>query len=214
VEDSRVLAARLGIRCDEISIEPPFAGYLDALEEVFRDTTPDVTEENLQARIRGAILMAISNKFGSMVVATGNKSEMSVGYATIYGDMAGGFAVLIDVWKTLVYDLARWRNRDGEVIPQATIDKAPSAELRPGQLDSDSLPPYPVLDAILEAYIEKDRSIPQIVAAGFERTVVERVAGMVDRNEYKRRQAAPGVKITTKALGRDRRLPITNGYRG
>jgi NAD+ synthase (glutamine-hydrolysing) len=158
--------------------------------------------------------MAISNKFGNMVVATGNKSEMSVGYATIYGDMAGGFAVLIDVWKTLVYDLARWRNRHGEVIPQATIDKAPSAELRPGQLDSDSLPPYPVLDAILEAYIEQDRSIPQIVAAGFDRVTVERITRMVDRNEYKRRQAAPGVKITTKALGRDRRLPITNGYRG
>jgi NAD+ synthase (glutamine-hydrolysing) len=156
--------------------------------------------------------MAISNKFGNMVVATGNKSRCNV--CTIYGDMAGGFAVLIDVWKTLIYDLARWRNRDGEVIPQATIDKAPSAELRPDQLDSDSLPTYPVLDAILEAYIEQDRSISQIVAAGFERAVVERVTRMVDRNEYKRRQAAPGVKITTKALGRDRRLPITNGFRG
>jgi NAD+ synthase (glutamine-hydrolysing) len=214
IDDSRALAKNLGIRVDEISIEPPFAGYLQILSGVFDGTEPDVTEENLQARIRGAILMAISNKFGNMVVATGNKSEMSVGYATIYGDMAGGFAVLIDVWKTLVYDLARWRNRDGEVIPQATIDKQPSAELRPDQLDSDSLPPYPVLDAILEAYIEQDRSIPQIVAAGFERSVVERVTRMVDRNEYKRRQAAPGVKITTKALGRDRRLPITNGFRG
>ncbi|HAX81706.1 MAG TPA: NAD+ synthase, partial [Actinobacteria bacterium] len=145
IDDSRALAKSLGIRVDEISIEPPFAGYLQTLSGVFDGTDPDVTEENLQARIRGAILMAISNKFGNMVVATGNKSEMSVGYATIYGDMAGGFAVLIDVWKTLVYDLARWRNRDGEVIPQATIDKQPSAELRPDQLDSDSLPPYPVL---------------------------------------------------------------------
>jgi NAD+ synthase (glutamine-hydrolysing) len=214
VDDSRLLAKNLGIRIDEISIEPPFTGHLEALADVFSGTAPDVTEENLQARIRGALLMAISNKFGNMVVATGNKSEMSVGYATIYGDMAGGFAVLIDVWKTLIYDLARWRNRDGEVIPQATIDKQPSAELRPDQLDRDSLPPYPVLDAILEAYIEQDRSIPQIVAAGFERAVVERVTRMVDRNEYKRRQAAPGVKITTKALGRDRRLPITNGFRG
>ena len=213
VEDSRVLARNLGIRFDEIPIEPPFTGFLETLEAVFTGTSPDVTEENLQARIRGAILMALSNKFGHMVVSTGNKSEMSVGYSTIYGDMVGGFAVLVDVWKTLVYELARWRNRDGEVIPQATIDKPPSAELRPGQLDTDSLPPYETLDQILRGYIERDRSIAQIVAEGFDRATVERLTRMVDRNEYKRRQAAPGVKITTKALGRDRRLPITNGFR-
>jgi NAD+ synthase (glutamine-hydrolysing) len=213
VDDSRALAANLGIRFDEIPIEPPFAGFLSTLDGVFAAAAPDVTEENLQARIRGAILMALSNKFGHMVVATGNKSEMSVGYSTIYGDMVGGYSVLIDVWKTLVYDLAKWRNRDGEVIPRATMDKPPSAELRPGQLDTDSLPPYTVLDPILQGYIERDRSIAQLVAEGHERAMVERIARMVDRNEYKRRQAAPGVKITTKALGRDRRLPITNGFR-
>ncbi|WKZ82968.1 MAG: NAD+ synthase [Acidimicrobiia bacterium] len=212
--DSEDLARNLGIRFDRIPIEPPFEGFLDVLGGVFEGSEPGVAEENLQARIRGAILMALSNKFGHMVVATGNKSEMSVGYATIYGDMVGGYAVLKDVWKTLVYDLARWRNRDGEVIPQASIDKPPSAELRPGQLDTDSLPPYEVLDPILERYVEDDMSIRQIVAAGFDRAQVERVATMVDRNEYKRRQAAPGVKITTKALGRDRRLPITNRFRG
>ncbi|MEK7252794.1 MAG: NAD+ synthase [Actinomycetota bacterium] len=214
IADSRVLASNLGIRFDEIPIEPPFTGFLSTLEGVFADTGQDVTEENLQARIRGAILMALSNKFGHMVVATGNKSEMSVGFATIYGDMVGGYSVLLDVWKTLVYELAHWRNRHGEVIPQATLDKPPSAELRPGQLDTDSLPPYDTLDKILRAYIERDRSITQIVAEGFDVATVERVARMVDRNEYKRRQAAPGVKITTKALGRDRRLPITNGFRG
>ncbi len=214
VTDSRQLAQNLGIRFDEIPIEPPFTGFLSVLEGVFAGTTPGVPEENLQARIRGAILMALSNKFGNMVVATGNKSEMSVGYSTIYGDMVGGYAVLIDVWKTLVYDLARWRNRDGEVIPEATIAKPPSAELRPDQLDTDSLPPYDVLDGILQAYIEQDRSVAQIVSRGYERAMVERITALVDRNEYKRRQAAPGVKITTKALGRDRRLPITNGFRG
>ncbi|MBI5157472.1 MAG: NAD+ synthase [Acidimicrobiia bacterium] len=214
VDDSRALATNLGIRFDEIPIEPPFVGFLDTLGPVFAGSASDVTEENLQARIRGAILMALSNKFGTMVVATGNKSEMSVGYSTIYGDMVGGYSVLIDVWKTLVYDLARWRNRDGEVIPQATMDKPPSAELRPGQLDTDSLPPYPVLDQILQAYIEMDQSIAQIVNDGFDRALVERITRLVDRNEYKRRQAAPGVRITTKALGRDRRLPITNRFHG
>lgn len=157
--------------------------------------------------------MAISNKFGEMVVATGNKSEMAAGYATLYGDMVGGYAVLKDVFKTLVYDLARWRNKDGEVIPQSSIDKPPSAELRPGQLDSDSLPPYEELDAILERYVERDMSVEQIVEDGYAPAVVHEVARMVDRNEYKRRQAAPGVKITTKAFGKDRRLPITNAYR-
>jgi len=171
-----------------------------------------VAEENLQARARGAILMAISNKHGPMVVATGNKSEMAAGYATLYGDMVGGYAVLKDVFKTLVYELAHWRNRDGEVIPQSSIDKPPSAELRPDQKDSDSLPPYEVLDSILERYIEDDWSVADIVAEGYDPGLVARVGRMVDRNEYKRRQAAPGVKITTKAFGKDRRLPITNAY--
>ena len=173
-----------------------------------------VAEENLQPRIRGTLLMGISNKHHEMVVATGNKSEMAVGYATLYGDMAGGYAVLKDVFKTTVYDLANWRNRGDEVIPEEIIRKPPSAELRPGQLDTDSLPPYEVLDQVLAAYIEEDRSINAIVDAGFDRATVTRVAAMVDRNEYKRRQAPPGVKITPKAFGRDRRLPITNGWRG
>ena len=176
-------------------------------------TEPGVAKENVQARVRGTILMALSNEFGSMVVATGNKSEMSVGYATLYGDMAGGYAVLKDVFKTLVYRLARWRNRDGEVIPQEIIDKPPSAELRPDQLDTDSLPPYDELDPILELYVEDDLDVAAITKLGYRGQLVERIARMVDRNEYKRRQAAPGVRISTKALGRDRRLPITNGFR-
>ena len=212
VEDSRDLAVNLGIAFDEISVEPPFAGFLEALGGAFELTEVDVAEQNLQARARGAILMALSNKFGGIVVATGNKSEMSVGYATLYGDMVGGYAVLKDVSKTLVYELARWRNRDGEVIPSNTIEKPPSAELKPDQKDTDSLPPYDVLDPILEMYVENDASIDEIAAAGFDKSTVERIARMVDRNEYKRRQAAPGVRITTKGLGRDRRLPITNHY--
>jgi NAD+ synthase (glutamine-hydrolysing) len=210
--DSRELAENLGIRFDEVSIELPFEGFLEALSGVFQETEEDVTEENLQARARGAILMALSNKFGGMVVATGNKSEMSVGYTTLYGDMVGGYAVLKDVYKTVLYRLAEWRNRDGAVIPQVILDKPPSAELRLGQVDTDSLPPYDVLDPILMRYIEGDAAPDEIVAAGFDRVLVERVTRMVDRNEYKRRQAPPGVKITTKALGRDRRLPITNQY--
>lgn len=212
IADSRELAENLRCRFDMIPIDDVFAQFLDSLEPQFHDTDPNVAEENLQARIRGAILMALSNKFGSMVVATGNKSEMAVGYATLYGDMAGGYAVLKDVFKTWVYRLAEWRNRDGIVIPESTIDKAPSAELAPGQLDSDSLPDYDTLDGILEMYVEQDMAIAEIVAAGFPPTVVERVSRLVDRNEYKRRQAAPGVRITTKAFGRDRRLPITNDY--
>jgi NAD+ synthase (glutamine-hydrolysing) len=156
--------------------------------------------------------MAVSNKFGGMVVATGNKSEMAVGYATLYGDMAGGFAVLKDVYKTMVYDLSRWRNGRGDVIPQSIIDKEPSAELREDQRDSDSLPPYPELDGILHRYIELDMTADEIVAIGYDDTLVHRIAAMVDRNEYKRRQAAPGVRITRKAFGRDRRLPITNWF--
>ena len=213
-EDSEALAENLGIRFHTISIEPPFRGFLDTLADTFAGTGTGVAEENLQARTRGAILMALSNKFGGMVLATGNKSEMAVGYATLYGDMVGGFAVLKDVSKTWVYRLARWRNLAGEVIPLDTIDKPPSAELRPDQLDTDSLPPYDVLDPILERYVEMDRSVNEIVKEGFDRSTVERVAEMVDRNEYKRRQAAPGVRVTEKGLGRDRRLPITNGFTG
>jgi NAD+ synthase (glutamine-hydrolysing) len=212
VDDSRLLAENLGIEFSQISIEPPFTGFLEVLGDTFEGTEEGVAEENLQARVRGAILMAVSNKFGGMVVATGNKSELSVGYATLYGDMAGGYAVLKDVFKTLVYRLVEWRNRDGDVIPRSIIDKPPSAELRPNQLDTDSLPPYEVLDGILEAYVEADRSVADIAGAGFPPETVKRVAALVDRNEYKRRQAAPGVRITTKALGRDRRLPITNRY--
>jgi NAD+ synthase (glutamine-hydrolysing) len=213
VEDSRALAENLGIRFEVLGIEPPFTGFLETLESAFAGTESGIAEENLQARIRGAILMALSNKFGGIVLATGNKSEMSVGYSTLYGDMVGGYAVLKDVFKTWVYRLAEWRNLDGEVIPRAIIDKPPSAELRPGQLDTDSLPPYDELDPVLELYVEQDLDLAAIVKRGHRSALVERVARLVDRNEYKRRQAAPGVRITTKGLGRDRRLPITNGYR-
>ncbi len=213
IDDAWQLASNLGIRFDVLPIEEVYTAYLSVLDEVFSGTGFGLAEENLQARIRGAVLMALSNKFGHMVVATGNKSETAVGYATLYGDMVGGFAVLKDVFKSLVYDLARWRNKDGEVIPQRTIDKPPSAELRPDQFDTDSLPPYDLLDMVLEQYVEGDLGVEAIVAAGYDRALVTRVASMVDRNEYKRRQAAPGVKVTTKAFGKDRRLPITNAYR-
>ncbi len=211
-DDAAILAGRLGVRLIELPIEALAAEYRALLAEPFAATAPDVTEENLQARIRGNIVMALSNKFGWLVLTTGNKSEMSVGYATLYGDMAGGFAVLKDVLKSWVYRLAVWRNRDGEVIPQRIIDKPPTAELRENQLDSDSLPPYDLLDGILEAYVEADRGPEEIEALGFERQVVERVVQLVDRAEYKRRQAPPGVRISTRAFGKDRRLPITNGY--
>ena len=210
VDDSRDLADRLGCRFDVLPIDEVFSQYLEALDGLFAGTPPGVAEENLQARIRGALLMALSNKFGGIVVATGNKSEMAVGYATLYGDMAGGFSVLKDVFKTVVYRLAEWRNRDGEVIPQTIITKPPSAELRPDQLDTDSLPEYDVLDEILRRYVERDEGVEKIIADGLDASLVTRIAKMVDRNEYKRRQAAPGVKITEKAFGRDRRLPITN----
>jgi NAD+ synthase (glutamine-hydrolysing) len=173
----------------------------------------DVTEENIQARCRGIVLMAVSNKTGRILLTTGNKSEMSVGYATLYGDMAGGFAPIKDVPKLLVYRLAEWRNRRGEVIPRRIIDRPPSAELRADQKDSDSLPPYEVLDPILERYVEQDCSVAEIIAEGFDPAVVQRVVRMVDRNEYKRRQAPPGIKITRRAFGRDRRYPLTNGFR-
>jgi NAD+ synthase (glutamine-hydrolysing) len=212
-DDARALAANLGIRFDRIGIDDIFEAQLEALSGVFGKTLFGLAEENLQARARGALLMAISNKHGPLVLATGNKSEMAVGYATLYGDMVGGYAVLKDVLKGLVYELARWRNKDGELIPQNSIDKAPSAELRPDQKDSDSLPPYETLDAILERYVEGDMGVSEIVADGYDPDTVLAVARMVDQAEYKRRQAAPGVKITTKAFGKDRRLPITNRYR-
>ena len=213
VDDARALAENLGIRFDLVPIDGIYAAQLEALSGVFEGTEFGIAEENLQARTRGAIVMAISNKHGPMVLATGNKSEMAAGYATLYGDMVGGYSVLKDVFKTVVYELARWRNKDGEVIPQNTIDKPPSAELRPDQRDSDSLPPYEVLDAILERYVEDDLGVVEIVAEGYEPETVLNVARLVDRNEYKRSQSAPGVKITTKAFGKDRRLPITNHYR-
>jgi NAD+ synthase (glutamine-hydrolysing) len=218
-EDAREVARRLGVRFDEIRIDDVFKASLSALEDVFRDTPENVAEENLQARIRGNLLMALSNKFGSMVLATGNKSEYSVGYATLYGDMAGGFAPIKDVPKTLVYELCRWRNEeaarrgDTPPIPDAVMTKAPTAELRPNQKDTDSLPPYDVLDPILAGYVEDDRSEDDLIASGMDAETVRRIARMVDAAEYKRRQAPPGVKITPKAFGRDRRLPITNRYR-
>jgi len=212
VDDSAELAERLGCRFDVIEVDHIFEAFLEALSPAFATTEIGVAEENLQARIRGAILMALSNKFGGMVVATGNKSELAVGYATLYGDMAGGYSVLKDVFKTLVYRLAEWRNQEGEVIPASIIDKAPSAELRPNQQDSDSLPDYGLLDEILRRYVELDQAVDLIVAEGLDTTTVEQVARMVDRNEYKRRQAAPGVRITRKAFGKDRRLPITNRF--
>jgi NAD+ synthase (glutamine-hydrolysing) len=219
LEDAAEVARRLGIRLDVIEIGEVFKAYLAALAEVFAGAEENVAEENLQARIRGNLLMAVSNKFGSLVLATGNKSEMATGYSTLYGDMAGGFAPIKDVPKTLVYELARWRNARAEAagepppIPERVLTKAPSAELRPGQKDTDTLPPYELLDPILEEYVEHDRSPEELVEAGFDPELARRVAAMVDRAEYKRRQAPPGVKITPKAFGRDRRLPITNGYR-
>ena len=218
LDDAKQVASGLGVRLDALEIGDVFSGYLDVLRETFRGTKEGVAEENLQARIRGNLLMAVSNKFGSLVLATGNKSEYAVGYATLYGDMAGGFAPIKDVPKTLVYELAKWRNAlegaETPPIPQRVLDKPPSAELRPEQKDTDSLPPYDVLDPILEAYVEDDRSPEDIIAArGLDPKLVDRVVEMIDRAEYKRRQAAPGIKITPKAFGRDRRLPITNRYR-
>jgi NAD+ synthase (glutamine-hydrolysing) len=214
-EDVAELARRLGIDYQTIAITPTFDGYLRSLAPAFQGKPVDTTEENLQARIRGNILMAFSNKFGHLVLTTGNKSEMSVGYATLYGDMAGGFAVIKDVPKTMVYELAALRNRVSKiaVIPKRTLDRPPTAELRPNQKDEDSLPPYAVLDPILKAYVEEDRAVEEIVAMGFDRDTVVRVVGMVDRSEYKRRQAPVGIKITHRGLGKDRRMPITNGYR-
>ena len=216
VADSDILAKNLGIELWNITIEDMFQSSLDSLEPFFAGTGSGIAEENLQARMRGILLMAISNKFGWLVLTTGNKSEMAMGYGTLYGDMAGGFAVIKDVPKVLVYQLAETRNArgPGPVIPRSVIDKEPSAELRPDQKDTDSLPPYEVLDPVLEAYVEQDKSLADIMDMGFDEEMVKRVIKAVDRNEYKRRQAAPGVKITPRNFGRDRRMPIVNWYRG
>jgi NAD+ synthase (glutamine-hydrolysing) len=214
--DAKALAENLGTSFLELPIDPIFQGFQQTLAAVFEGREPDITEENLQARIRGTLLMALSNKFGWLVVATGNKSELSVGYATLYGDMAGGFALLKDVFKTDVFRLARHLNeRAGrELIPDSIIGRAPSAELRENQLDQDSLPPYPELDRVLEAYVEEDRSQEELRTDGFDPEVVDRAIALIDRAEYKRRQAPPGVKLRPKAFGRDRRTPITNRWRG
>jgi NAD+ synthase (glutamine-hydrolysing) len=213
VDDAMAQAHALGVAHRVVSIEPMYQAFLDGLAEEFAGRAADVTEENIQARCRGVILMAISNKERMMLLTTGNKSEMAVGYATLYGDMAGGYAAIKDVPKTLVYRLARYRNAIAPVIPQRVIDRPPSAELAPDQKDTDSLPDYDVLDPILELYIERDHGPDEIIAAGFDADIVERVIRLVDRNEYKRRQAAPGVRITKRAFGRDRRYPITSGFR-
>ncbi|MHB1025105.1 MAG: NAD+ synthase [Desulfobacteria bacterium] len=216
VEDAHALASNLGIRCLDLSIGDAFEAFGRTLAKPFAGRAADTTEENLQARIRGTILMALSNKFGEIVLTTGNKSEMSVGYATLYGDMAGGFAVIKDVFKTMVYRVSRRYNesRGRDVIPARVLTKPPSAELRPDQKDSDSLPEYDLLDPILKMYVEEDKSVPEMVAAGYPEEVARRVVTLVDRSEYKRRQAPPGVKITPRALGKDRRMPITNRSNG
>jgi len=213
--DARRLALGLDAGFQEIGIEPMVEAFLEVLAPYFAGREPDLTEENLQARIRGTLLMALSNKFGWLLVATGNKSELSVGYATLYGDMAGGFALLKDMYKTDVFRLARYLNeRAGRaVIPQSIVERAPSAELRADQLDEDSLPPYPALDQVLEAYVEEDRTLEELSADGFDKNVVERAVALIDRAEYKRRQAPPGVRLRPKAFGRDRRTPITNRWR-
>jgi NAD+ synthase (glutamine-hydrolysing) len=215
LEDAKTLAKNLGIQFLTIPITEPFHAYLKTLAPAFKGLKPGVAEENIQARIRGSILMALSNKFGWLVLTTGNKSEMSVGYCTLYGDMAGGFAVLKDVPKTLVYELSKYKNKkEGKaIIPRNVFSKPPSAELRPNQKDEDSLPPYPVLDPILQAYVEEDKGVEEIAKMGFKGGMIKEVIQMVDRNEYKRRQSPPGVKITHRALGKDRRLPVTNKYR-
>jgi NAD+ synthase (glutamine-hydrolysing) len=213
-EDAIIEAENLDVKHHIIPIEPAVNAFTGMLADVFAGTKKDTTEENIQARCRGVILMAMSNKQGKLLLITGNKSEMSVGYATLYGDMAGGFAPIKDVPKMLVYQLARYRNSISPVIPERVITRPPSAELAPDQVDEDSLPPYEILDAILERYVEKDQSADEIIATGFSREHVTRAINLVDKNEYKRRQSPPGIRITTKAFGRDRRYPITSGYRG
>ena len=214
LDDSEALAANLGIQYDVIGIHAGFEMMKASLEPIFGDRPEDVAEENMQARLRGLILMAASNKFGSLVLTTGNKSELAVGYCTLYGDMCGGLAVISDVPKIKVFELARWINRDGEIIPEATVTKPPSAELRPDQKDEDSLPPYEVLDAILERYVVESQSVAEIVARGFDEATVQRVVRLINLNEYKRRQAAPGLKVTSKAFGVGRRIPVAQRYKG
>ena len=220
INDSESLANNLGMELWNVPIEQAHQAFTDMLKDRFENTDANVAEENVQARVRGNVLMTVSNKFGWIVLTTGNKSEMAMGYATLYGDMAGGFAVLKDVPKTTVYELCRWRNQEGQafgtinnIIPIEIIEKPPSAELRAEQLDSDSLPEYEILDPIVEAYVEDDLSYQDMIAKGFEPTIIRQVITAVDRNEYKRRQAPPGVKITHRAFGKDRRLPIVNRYR-
>jgi NAD+ synthase (glutamine-hydrolysing) len=216
LNDAQKLAKNLGITFITISIEKVFQAYLDSLADIFRNCVVDSTEENIQARIRGNFLMALSNKFNWLVLPTGNKSEMATGYATLYGDMAGGFAILKDVPKTLVYKLVEYRNKQAgfDLIPDSVIRKPPSAELRPNQRDTDSLPPYELLDPVLKAYVEDDKSVEQMIAMGLDEAVVRKAVKLVDSSEYKRRQSPPGIKITTRAFGRDRRLPITNKFKG
>ncbi len=223
LEDAAAVATMLNIRLDTVSIEPAMRAFDEMLRDLFAGTNADTTEENIQSRARGVTLMAMSNKYGHMVLSTGNKSEMSVGYATLYGDMCGGYSVLKDVYKTTVFDLARWRNQQrpdggfgpaGRVMPERVITRPPTAELKSNQTDQDTLPPYEVLDAILQGLVENELGVDEIVARGHDRTTVERVWRMLDRAEYKRRQAPPGVKITRRAFGRDRRYPITNAFRG
>jgi NAD+ synthase len=211
--DAEACARLLGVRYDVVPIKEPVEGFLSALKPMFAGTNRDTTEENLQSRTRGTILMAVSNKFGAMVLTTGNKSEMSVGYATLYGDMNGGFNPIKDVYKTDVYRLARWRNSQGTVIPDRIITKAPTAELKENQTDQDTLPPYDVLDDILSGLVEEELPVADIVKRGHAEELVRRVQHMLYVAEYKRRQAAPGVKITRRNFGRDRRYPITNGFR-
>jgi NAD+ synthase len=222
LNDAAGCSRRLGIRLDEVAIEPAVDAFHAMLSPIFGNRAPDIAEENIQSRIRGVILMAVSNKLGPMVLTTGNKSEMSVGYATLYGDMCGGYSVLKDVYKTMVFALCRWRNShhsegflgpDGEVIPERIITKPPTAELRANQKDQDSLPPYDLLDQVLEGLVERDLSPRELVQQGFDPDVVRKVSNLLDLAEYKRRQAPPGVKITEKAFGRDRRYPITNAFR-
>jgi NAD+ synthetase len=212
LDDARLLAEKLGIHYEVISIQPAFEAAKRQLQDAFAGQREDTTEENIQARLRGVILMALSNKFGALLLTTGNKSELAVGYCTLYGDMCGGLAVISDVPKTMVYRLAKWINREREIIPASSITKAPSAELRPNQTDQDSLPPYEVLDAILDAYVVQGKTLTEIIAGGFEAATVKRVIRLIDFNEYKRRQAAPGLKVTSKAFGVGRRIPIAQKY--
>jgi NAD+ synthase (glutamine-hydrolysing) len=212
ITDSKKLAKKLGIGCKIIPIKSIYNAYMKTMSGIFSGLPFDVTEENLQARIRGKILMAISNKYGYLVLTTGNKSELAIGYCTLYGDMCGGLAVISDIPKTMVYDLARYINRRKEIIPKSTIEKPPSAELRPNQKDQDSLPPYDILDGILKAYVEESKDVNDIVALGYDESLVRDIIKKVDKNEYKRKQAAPGLKVTTKAFGTGRRMPLAQLY--